>query len=248
MYEEGAWRTADRAHEYPVVDDIPCLVYPPDLLAEDSKWMAFYDRFAPFYAASERYLGRILTGVDVLQARAQVVEALPISPGESVLEVSPGPGVYQSLLAARLGAHGHLTALDLSQGMLRQCRRATRTQSPRPSLVRGNASYLPFLSHAFDGLFHFGGVNLFAEPARALEEFARVVKPDGWVAFGDESLSGEWRARSDWRSRLLRRMNPGYEKQPPPTPDALGLLEECVAFGGLAYLHICRVMAVDGES
>ena len=48
--------------------------------------------------------------------------------------------------------------------------------------------------------------------------------------------------------RLLRRMNPGYERQPPPTPAALGLLEERTVFGGLGYLRICRVTAARGES
>ena len=241
VYDNGVWRTDDRSREYPVVDGIPCLVYPRQLLVEDSRWMAFYDRFAPFYDASERHLGRLLTGVDALKARADVAKALPVKQGESVLEVSPGPGVYQSLLADRVGEAGRLTALDLSQGMLRQCARRTQSQKPRPTLVRGNASYLPFPDVAFDGLFHFGGVNLFAEPGRALEEFARVVRPGGWVAFGDEGMSPEWAARDDLRARMLRRMNPGYGREPIATPDVLTAVEERAVFGGLAYLRICEV-------
>lgn len=242
VLEGGVYRTPDHTREYAVVDGIPCLVYPPELQTEDSRWMAFYDRLAPLYDFSERWLGKLLTGVDMLKARAEVAELLPICEGESVLEVSPGPGVYQSLLATRVGNTGRLTALDLSQGMLRECARKTRDQLPKPMLVRGNASHLPFRGAFFDGLFHFGGVNLFSEPARALEEFARVVRPGGWVAFGDEGMSNEWLARDDWRPKMLKKMNPGYEREPVTTPRALAVVKDHCVYGGLAYLRVCRVV------
>lgn len=237
---EALW-TADGSRHYPIVNGIPCCVYPSRPEGNDARWLRFYDWFSPFYEKSERILGRLITGVDIVAARKKVVEFLPISHGERLLEVSPGPGIYQSLLAQRVGEDGHITALDLSQGMLVQCRNNTRHQKPAPRLIRGNAAYLPFETGSFDGLFHFGGVNLFSEPARALTEFARVVRPGGWVAFGDEQFSPRWRERRGWRASVLRRMNPGYGRPAPDTPSSLECHHDHEVFGGLGYLRVCRV-------
>lgn len=208
----------------------------------DARWARFYDRLAPFYAWSERVLGRWLTGVDILAERRALAALIPLATGQRVLEVSPGPGIWQPDLASKVGPEGWLSALDISRGMLDQCRRRCVGQVPEPRLVRGNGSRLPYATSAFDGLFHFGGINLFAEPGQALEEFARVVRPGGWVVFGDEQFSPAWLARDDWRVRLLRRMNPGYLRQPPLLPPGLLCESEHAVMGGLGYLKCCRVI------
>jgi ubiquinone/menaquinone biosynthesis C-methylase UbiE len=40
-----------------------------------------------------------------------------------VLEVSPGPGVFQPYIRKKISDDGALAALDLSLGMLRQCKK-----------------------------------------------------------------------------------------------------------------------------
>jgi SAM-dependent methyltransferase len=54
-----------------------------------------------------------------------------------------------------------------------------------------SAVHLPFATDFFDAVFHFGGFNQFGDLRRAAAEFARVVKPNGRVVFGDESV-GPW--------------------------------------------------------
>ena len=231
----------DGKNIYPIVDDIPNCIYPLELKTNDAKWQKFYDWFAPFYEFGESFLGKLLTSFDIIKARASVGEAIPFSPGQTILDVSPGPGTYQAYLAEKIGEQGHLTALDISQGMLLQCRKQTKQQKPQPQLIRGNASYLPFEDNTFDGLFHFGGVNLFSEPERSLKEFSRVVKTGGWVVFGDEKFSKDWVARTDWKANILRRINPGYNLTPPNTPNTLDCIQEIEVIGGLGYLRICKV-------
>lgn len=226
---------------YPIVGGIPNCVVPAQLGRNDERWSKFYDLFAPFYAWSERVLGRAIAGIDIVEERGGIAALVPASPGQTVLEVSPGPGIYQAALAEKVGSRGKLVALDLSIGMLRQCRKVTTNQVPEPILVRGNAAYLPFQTGSFDGLFHFGGVNLFSEPEKALMEFARVVKPGGWVVFGDEHFSQRWRDRQDWRSRILRKTNPGYDCIPPITPISLECSPEHEVIGGLGYLRVSHV-------
>jgi ubiquinone/menaquinone biosynthesis C-methylase UbiE len=233
--------TESRSHCYPIVNGIPNCVVPPQLGEDDDRWSNYYDWFAPYYAWTERVFGRALTGVDIVRERQRVSDLIPASCGQTVLEVSPGPGIYQASLANKVGNHGRIVALDLSAGMLNQCRKVTANQVPEPMLVQGNAAYLPFETARFDGLFHFGGVNLFSEPEKALSEFARVVKPGGWIVFGDEHFSECWRNRRDWKVKFLRKMNPGYNRTPPITPDSLDCIAEHEVIGGLGYLRVCRV-------
>jgi len=246
--DEDKLCTADGEHCYPVVNGIPNCVVPLQLGEDDDHWSNYYDWFSPYYAWNERVLGRAITGVDIVRERKGVSDHIPASLGQTVLEVSPGPGIYQAALADKIGNQGQIVALDLSAGMLHQCRKVTADQVPKPVLVQGNAAYLPFETGCFDGLFHFGGVNLFSEPARALSEFARVVKPGGWVVFGDEHFSESWRNRRDWRVRLLRKMNPGFNRTPPTTPTSLECVAEREVIGGLGYLRICHVRDSLGQT
>ena len=238
----GKLTTEDGQHSYSLINGIPVCLYPAQPVGDDARWQSYYDWFSPFYDASERVLGKVITGVDVVAARSEIAAAIPACLSQAVLEVSPGPAIYQSAIAQCVGSAGHITALDISLGMLRQCQHQTQQQIPQPRLVCGNAAYLPFPTHSFDGLFHFGGVNLFSDPSRALSEFARVVKPDGWVIYGDEQFSTRWRSRNDWRAKILRRLNPGYDLTPPDTPSSLECLSEREVFAGLGYLRICRVI------
>ncbi len=76
---------------------------------------------------------------------------------------------------------------------------------------------------------------------RALEEFMRVVKPGGWVVFGDEQFSADWKKRTDWRAQALRYMNRGFECPPIAIPASLACISSYEVFGGIAYLKVCRV-------
>ena len=103
---------------------------------------------------------------------------------------------------------GELVSLDLSLNMLRQCQK--RNRDLNIYLMHGNAQYLPFADNSFDALFHFGGVNLFNDPAKAIGEFIRVVRKDGLVSWGDEGISPNY--RNNFRKALLGKINPGFLK------------------------------------
>jgi ubiquinone/menaquinone biosynthesis C-methylase UbiE len=224
-------------------ENIVRLVWPARAEGRDATWNRFYDRLAPFYDWNERLGGRLF-GVHALRERAAIVNRLGLQPGMRVLEVSPGPGVYQELLAQRIGPSGSLAELDLSIGMLRACARRARKSGLDPLLVQANAAYLPFADDSFDAVFHFGGVKLFSEPRRALAEFVRVARPGALVAWGDEGFGTG--APTGFRRRLLERVNPGFLEPMPPLPDGLdGDGPEAVheVMNGCAWLVVARKAA-----
>jgi len=217
---------------FDILDGIPSLPHPATTTGSNRKMQRFYRWLAPFYEWSERFVARHLLAMDMDQGRAEIVQLLGLKPGMRLLEVSPGPGVFQPWLRQALGREADLVAVDLSLPMLRQCRH--RHAAEGAILVHANAEHLPFADASFDGVFHFGGVNLFSQPGRALAEFVRVAKPSGLVAYGDEGFASDY--PEGWRRRLLTRMNPGYLRPRAEVPTGLAGPKERSVYAGLGYL------------
>jgi len=106
--------------KYPIINGILSLVYPHDLIGEDQKWNRFYDFFAPFYDFNERFFGKLIFGLDMKEGKKQIISYLGLKLGMRVLEVSPGPGVFQPNIREKISDDGDLVSLDLSLGMLCQ--------------------------------------------------------------------------------------------------------------------------------
>jgi ubiquinone/menaquinone biosynthesis C-methylase UbiE len=217
---------------FEIKNDILSIVYPEDLGGDDAKYNRLYNLFAPLYDLNEKVMGKLLVGVDMIKGRKEIVSFLELKPGMNVLEVSPGPGVFQKYLRNDIGERGELIALDLSMGMLRQCQK--RNDKLNIQLIHGNAQYLPFADNSFDTLFHFGGINLFNDPQKAISEFIRVVRKDGIVSWGDEGFSENY--RNERRKKIMMKINPGFAKPRPLIPDSLYDVKENEVYGGLGYL------------
>jgi ubiquinone/menaquinone biosynthesis C-methylase UbiE len=224
----------ESGRQYPIIDGLLRLLPDGGPTPEDARWAAFYDRMAPVYDRTERWGARLMFGLDLRAEQRAMVAALRLAPGSRVLEVSPGPGIFQPWLAAAVGKDGALAALDLSWGMVRRCAARTRRQVPTPLVCQGDGTALPFADGAFDALFHFGGIKLFSRPDAALREFARVVRVGGQVFVGDEGYSPD--LPDDWRRRMLVRMNPGFLQPPPSLPPQLSLVRESWVYAGYAFL------------
>jgi ubiquinone/menaquinone biosynthesis C-methylase UbiE len=222
--------------KYFIQNNILSLVYPPSLTGHDAKFNQLYNIIAPFYDLSERILGRLVTGMDIVEGRKDIVSRLPIPAGVRLLEVSPGPGVFQKYIREYLTPQGEFVSLDLSLKMLKQCQ--LRNSALDIKLVHGNAQFLPFADNSFDVLFHFGGVNLFNDPDKAIQEFVRVVKKNGIVSWGDEGFSKNY--TNKMRKKILSKMNPGFLKPAPAIPDTLFDVHLHEMFGGIGYLVTSR--------
>ena len=230
----NSYKTDDNV--YPVKNDILSVVFPKELGGDDAKFNKLYNFYAPLYDLNERVMGRLLVGVDMVKGREHIVSCLGLKPGMRILEVSPGPGVFQKFLKHDIGENGELVALDLSMGMLRQCQK--RSKNLNVQLVHGNAQYLPFADNSFDALFHFGGVNLFNDPQKAISEFIRVVKKDGIVSWGDEGFSPNY--KNERRKKIMLKVNPGFSKPRPVIPDLVYDVKENEVYDGLAYLVVAK--------
>jgi len=221
---------------YKINNNILSIVYPDNISGTDAKYNKFYNLIAPLYDFNERVMGRLLAGVDMIAWREKIITFVGLKSGMKILEVSPGPGVFQKFLRHDIGEEGELVALDLSMGMLRQCQK--QNGALKVQLIQGNAQFLPFADNSFDALYHFGGVNLFNDPQKSINEFIRVVKKDGIVSWGDEGFSENY--KKVLRKKILLKMNPGFSRPHPVIPDTIYEVKENLVYDGLAYLIVAK--------
>lgn len=103
---------------------------------------------------------------------------LDVKPGERVLEIGCGTGHALRVLSA---AGGHVSALDLSIGMLTRARRAVTRSGANAELCQGDALSLPFKANSFNAVFLSFTLELFPneEIQLVLKECRRILRWDG---------------------------------------------------------------------
>lgn len=131
---------------------------------------------------------------------AQAVELLDLTPEQRILEIGCGPGVAASLICARLGDGGHLTAIDRSATAIERAsgRNAAALAAGTLDLRHGDLAGLALDGEEpFDTVFAVN-VNLFwTGPADVeLELIARVLRPGGRLALVYETPRGTLSARA----------------------------------------------------
>lgn len=148
----------------------------------------------------------------------RLVEALDPQPGETILELACGPGDTGFAAAARLGAGGKLISTDFAEGMVAAARRRSAElglTNVEHRVVDGQA--IDLADASVDGVLCRWGYMLMPDPARALAETWRVLRPGGRVAF---SIWAE--ARDNPWAAVAGRVAVDLGLVEPPEPDTPG--------------------------
>jgi ubiquinone/menaquinone biosynthesis C-methylase UbiE len=115
--------------------------------------------------------------------RQAIAAAVGLGTGASVLEVAPGPGFFAVELA-KLGDF-RITGLDISRTFVEIAKQNARNAGVKIDFRFGNASSLPFPRESFDFIYCAAAFKNFAEPAKALDEMHRVLRPPGQAVVVD---------------------------------------------------------------
>jgi SAM-dependent methyltransferase len=110
--------------------------------------------------------------------------AAGVKPGAKLLDLASGAGEPAITAAAMVGPEGQVTATDISAPMVA----AMNARFTRHGLVnivcqQADMEALPFADGSFDAVTCRYGLMYARDPARAVAEAARVVRPGGRVAF-----------------------------------------------------------------
>jgi ubiquinone/menaquinone biosynthesis C-methylase UbiE len=161
---------------------------------------AIYD-FAVEHERLARLGGRVLWGADVRALYAAFAEAGRLPAGAAVLDVPCGGGV--AFRGVPRGAGLRYTAADLSPVMLRRARAEAGRRGLPAAFTQLSVDRLPFPPATFDLCVTYNGLHCLPDPASAVAELARVLRPGG-VLRGSAVVTGAGR-RFDALIAVFRR-------------------------------------------
>jgi SAM-dependent methyltransferase len=112
-----------------------------------------------------------------------LVDAIEPQPGHRVLELAAGPGDTGLLAAELIAPGGTLISTDAVEAMVQLARaRAAELGIDNAEFQRMDAEWIDLPTASVDGVIARWGYMLLADPATALGETRRVLRPGGRVA------------------------------------------------------------------
>jgi ubiquinone/menaquinone biosynthesis C-methylase UbiE len=113
-----------------------------------------------------------------------LIAGLPVRPGDRVLDLACGDGVYSHWLSERLGESGRVLAVDLSPAFLELARREVGAGelADRVTFARADLDHLPIAEGSFDLVWCAQSLYSLPDPMDALRRMERAARPGGVVA------------------------------------------------------------------
>ena len=186
----------------------------------------FWGRYARLYDFEVRHTSKAAYD----QIGRMISNAL--TPGMDVLEVATGTGLIALSIAH---AARSVTATDFSDRMI-----AVATRKPAPANVTfsvQDATALPFLDASFDAAVISNAMHILPDPAKALCEIRRILKPGG-LLFAPTFSHGHIKAsRRRLNATLLKLL--GFQSYSAWTP------EQFVAFVNANGFRVDRWQVLD---
>lgn len=183
---------------------------PPLVLLPLSLAPSQWDPLLP--VLGERYCTITLRGakvgfVSVLETRGHsgylrvvrnVLDEVPLHPGDSILEVGCGSGVLSRWLAHRTGKANPIVAMDLSPYLVHEAELLVAKEglSGVIEFREGNAERLPFPNNSFHVTLAFTVLEE-GHANQMLAEMVRVTKPGGHIAVIVRGLDMPWLVNLD---------------------------------------------------
>jgi ubiquinone/menaquinone biosynthesis C-methylase UbiE len=119
----------------------------------------------------------------LIQHPTRTVRAFGLKPGDTVLELGPGPGYFTPDAVAAVSPGGRVVCVDLQPEMLAILRDRMTALGVRVDLVAADATCLPLRDAAFDAAYLVAVLGEVPDQQAAVHELARILRPGGAVSF-----------------------------------------------------------------
>lgn len=182
-----------------------------------------------FFEAAAAEYDEWLHGAHGRLAARLALMAAP-APGESVLDVGAGTGLFANLAARAVGTRGEVVGVDESAAMLELARARAPSNA---SYFRASAERpLWFREEAFDLIAFCDSLTYFQSPRRLLTDAFRMLRPGGRLAVAVPCRSLNTRAQEVSRLVVERVLRTQPLTLPRPHPQ-LSLMGEPLRLGRL---------------
>ena len=172
----------DSGEKYPITDGIICFLDENSLTGNNESYQKMYDRIARFYDMAGKLYAILKEGGEKKRLM-EYLSLLDIKRDDKVIEISIGTGRNIKYLNPDAEYYG----LDISLGMLRQCKRKMNRIKRKITLIQAQAESLPIQDESFDTVFSAGGFNFFNDPRKAVNEMMRIAKTGTRILITDET-------------------------------------------------------------
>lgn len=161
------------------------------------------------------YIERVTRAVGEL-----MLERLDPAPGQTVLDLAAGTGIVGFAIARRVGHDGRVIVSDFARAMVEAAERHARDAGLENVECRVlDAQHLDLPDDAVDGVCCRWGYMLMPDPAAALAETRRVLRPGGRLSFA--VFGGP--EQNPWAA-LPAAVLTARGHMPPPGPGTPGIL------------------------
>ncbi|MHB1416219.1 MAG: class I SAM-dependent methyltransferase [Chloroflexota bacterium] len=132
-----------------------------------------------------------------LQPPEELITRAGVRPGQTVLEVGPGPGTFTVEAARRVLPDGKVIAVDIQPQMLARLRaKAARLGVSNLEVYEADAYHLPVPDASVDLVYMVTVLAEIPDRPRALAEIRRVLKPSGTLSVSEFVLDPDYPRRS----------------------------------------------------
>ena len=136
--------------------------------------------------AAARYLEMINHLLQEMKRRA--MDSLQLAPGMAALDVGCGLGLDAEALAHKVGSAGRVVGIDASQDLIAKAKERTAPLGLSLEFAVADAHALDFQDGAFDAARVDRVLQHVRDPAKVVQEMARVVRRGGRIA----ALEPDW--------------------------------------------------------
>jgi SAM-dependent methyltransferase len=186
----------------------------------------------------------VTTFDDELRAHyARLRPATGVRPGDHVLDIGCGAG-QTTRDAARAAAPGHALGIDISAPMLERARELAAAEGlDNVAFEQGDAQVHAFAPERYDVVISRCGLMFFADPAAALRNIARAMRPGARLV----ALVWQARERNEWAVAIDDAVGAGelpedHEPFSLADPQATTAILEGAGFEGVDFTDVDEPM------
>ena len=202
VLREGWMHCIGCRSRWAVRDGLPRLYREEGVRGPDRLLRRLYDALAALHDPATAVVMPLLQGTTEARARDRILKRLSVGTLERrkdgraprIREGGIGAGANLPLFRRDrpFGLDVEIWGVDLSEGMIAECRKRIAREKHAVSLVMADAHALPFPDRSFDRVIDVGGIGGYSDPAKALSEMVRVARPGAPIVVVDEQLDKKY--------------------------------------------------------